>query len=163
MIWAASLLVALLLYGQRQLSEFDPDGTLRYESSAPQFDQTLTSLLKELHIKRGSIVHIGTKQRCFCETLSEPHQMQLVKKFQAKAFELVRLNIEEVPQLRRLLSSVPALMIVDKRYRLRYVGPYATGYGCFTGKNLVEQVTQYAQYTPYQGAVINADALGCFC
>ncbi|MEC8788091.1 MAG: DUF6436 domain-containing protein, partial [Pseudomonadota bacterium] len=45
----------------------------------------------------------------------------------------------------------------------RYLGPYATGYGCFTGKNLVEQVVSYTTQLPYNGAVINTDATGCFC
>lgn len=162
-VWAMGLLVALLVYGQRQLSEFDPEGKLQYHSSSPQFDERLTAALKAQQIKSGSIIHIGTQQTCFCENLTEPHQTQLVEKFRSMAFELVKLDIEEIPELGRILSTVPALMIVDKQYRLRYVGPYATGYGCFTGKNLVEQVTGYAQLSPYQGAVIKADAVGCFC
>ena len=71
--------------------------------------------------------------------------------------------MEDVPELAALIEAVPALIVLDKQAQLRYLGPYATGYGCFTGKNLVEQVVSYTTQLPYNGAVINADASGCFC
>ena len=76
---------------------------------------------------------------------------------------MVRLNIEDVPELQNIIPAVPTLIVVDELNHLRYLGPYATGYGCFTGKDLVDQVVSYSRQSPYTGAVINADAEGCFC
>ena len=62
-----------------------------------------------------------------------------------------------------MIPAVPALIILDEHSNLRYLGPYATGYGCFTGKDLVDQIVGYTTQSPYNGAVINTDAEGCFC
>lgn len=157
------MLVALLLHGQQQISEFDPNGTLLFASTSPQFDDDVTELLKAHNVQANSIVHIGSGSSCYCDSLSTPHQSQLLSKLEARNYQLASLTIESIPELQKLLSAVPALMVVDEHYQLRYIGPYATGYGCFTGKDLVDQVVAYAQQTPYQGAVVNADAKGCFC
>jgi len=161
-LWAVSLLTALLVYGQRQLSAFDPNGELLHRTTAPDFDASLVALLKEQNIDAGSVIHVGTVSRCYCETLTTPHQTQLIKRL-GKDFQQATLNIEDVPALGAMLDAVPALIVLDKQNQLRYLGPYATGYGCFTGKNLVEQVVGYTNQLPYNGAVINTDATGCFC
>lgn len=162
LVWAVSLLAALLVYGQRQLSLFDPDGKLLHLTTATQFDTQLVELLNHENIKAGSIVHVGTASRCYCETLSAPHQQQLSTQLGSR-YESVRVNLEDIPELQKIIPAVPALIVLDERNHLRYLGPYATGYGCFTGKNLVQQVVSYATQSPYRGAVINADAEGCFC
>ena len=161
--WAGGMLAALLAYSQRQLSEFDPDGVLLHASTSRHFDSNFVAFLKEQNVEAGSIVHIGTASNCYCNSLTKPHQTQLLNRFESEQYQLALLNIESAPKLKKMLSSVPALVIVDKDYQLRYVGPYATGYGCFTGKDMVDQVVTYTKQTPYQGAVINADAQGCFC
>lgn len=161
-LWAVGLLTALLVYGQRQLSEFDPNGELLHRTTAPDFDASLVALLKKQDIQPGSIIHVGTQSRCYCDTLTTPHQSQLHLKL-GDDFHQVRLNVEDVPELAAMLEAVPALIVLDKQEQLRYLGPYATGYGCFTGKNLVQQVVSYTTQLPYSGAVINTDATGCFC
>lgn len=161
-IWAIGLLSALLVYSQRQLSDFDPNGELLHRTTAPNFDASLVELLKSKNIYAGSVIHVGTQSRCYCDTLTTPHQSQLLSKL-GDDFHQVRLNVEDVPELAAMLEAVPALIVLDKQNQLRYLGPYATGYGCFTGKNLVEQVVSYTTQLPYAGAVINTDATGCFC
>ena len=162
-VWAGGMLAALLAYSQRQLSEFDPDGVLLHASTSPNFDSNFVAFLKEQNVEAGSIVHIGTASNCYCNSLTKPHQTQLLNRFESEQYQLTSINIESAAMLKKMLSSVPALVIVDKDYQLRYVGPYATGYGCFTGKDMVDQVVTYTKQAPYQGAVINADAQGCFC
>ena len=161
--WAGGMLAALLAYSERQLSEFDPDGVLLHASTSPNFDSNFVAFLKEQNVEAGSIVHIGTASNCYCNSLTKPHQTQLLNRFENEQYQLTSINIESAAMLKKMLSSVPALVIVDKDYQLRYVGPYATGYGCFTGKDMVDQVVTYTKQAPYQGAVINADAQGCFC
>ena len=161
-LWAVGLLTALLVYGQRQLTDFDPNGELLHRSTAPNFDSSLVDVLKSQNISPGSVIHVGTQSRCYCDTLTTPHQTQLLAKL-GDDFHHVKLNVEDVPELAAMLEAVPALIVLDKQDQLRYLGPYATGYGCFTGKNLVEQVVGYTTQSRYSGAVINADASGCFC
>ena len=69
LLWAVSLLTALLVYGQRQLSSFDPNGDLLHRTTAPIFDASLVELLNEQNIAPGSVIHVGTQSRCYCETL----------------------------------------------------------------------------------------------
>lgn len=161
-LWAIGLLCALLVYGQRQLSDFDPYGELLHRTTAPDFDATLVAILEKQDIQPSSIIHVGTQSRCYCDTLTTPHQSQLLAKL-GDDYHQVRLNVEDVPELAAMLEAVPALIVLDKQDQLRYLGPYATGYGCFTGKNLVEQVVSYTTQSRYNGAVINTDASGCFC
>ena len=162
MLWAVSLLTALLVYGQRQLSLFDPDGNLLHLTTAAEFDTQLVKVLNQASIKAGTIVHIGTSSRCYCESLTTPHQSELLNKL-GTSYEMVRVNVEDVPELKKMIPAVPALIILDEHSHLRYLGPYATGYGCFTGKDLVDQIVGYTTQSPYNGAVINTDAEGCFC
>ena len=162
MLWAVSLLTALLVYGQRQLSLFDPDGNLLHLTTAAEFDTQLVKVLNQASIKAGTIVHIGTSSRCYCESLTTPHQSELLNKL-GTSYEMVRVNVEDVPELQKMIPAVPALIILDEHSHLRYLGPYATGYGCFTGKDLVDQIVGYTTQSPYNGAVINTDAEGRFC
>jgi hypothetical protein len=162
-LWASSLLAAMLVYGQRQLSEFDPEGVLLHQSTSPTFDSELTQLLKNSHVPSASIVHIGSSERCYCETLTAPHQTQLLNRLGESQYSVVDIALDTVKGLSNIITTVPALIVIDEHYQLRYVGPYATGYGCFTGKNLVDQVVSYTHQLPYNGAIINSDATGCFC
>ena len=92
-LWAVGLLSALLLYGQRQLSQFDPNGELLHRTTAPDFDATLVEFLKNQNIKAGSVIHVGTQSRCYCDTLTTPHQTQLLAKL-GNDYHQVRLNVE---------------------------------------------------------------------
>ncbi|MEQ3639190.1 MAG: DUF6436 domain-containing protein [Alteromonas sp.] len=162
-LWASSLLAAMLVYGQRQLSEFDPDGILLHQSTSPTFDSELTQLLKSSNVPSASIIHIGSSESCYCETLTAPHQTQLLNRLGESQYSVVDIALDSVKGLSNIITTVPALIVIDESYQLRYVGPYATGYGCFTGKNLVDQVVSYTHQFPYNGAIINSDATGCFC
>lgn len=142
-LWASGLLAAMLVYGQRQLSEFDPDGILLHQSTSPTFDSELTQLLKKSNVPSASIIHIGSSESCYCETLTAPHQTQLLNRLGESQYSVVDIALDSVKGLSNIITTVPALIVIDESYQLRYVGPYATGYGCFTGKNLVDQVVSY--------------------
>jgi hypothetical protein len=163
LVWAISLLSAVLFYSQRQISEFDPKGILLHQSTSVTFDASLISLLKDYDVPAGSIVHVGTQEKCYCDTLTDSHQTQLINKLSQLGYSGLRLDIEDVPELASILPSVPTLIVVDTQYNLRYLGPYATGYGCFTGKNLVDEISGYASSSSYINAVVKTEADGCFC
>ncbi|MDP2535394.1 DUF6436 domain-containing protein [Alteromonas stellipolaris] len=163
LVWAISLLSAVLFYSQRQISEFDPQSTLLHQSTSVTFDASLITLLKDYDVPAGSIVHVGTQEKCYCDNLTDSHQTQLFNKLGQLGYSGFRLDIENVPELAAILPSVPALIVVDTLYNLRYLGPYATGYGCFTGKNLVDEISGYASNPSYISAVVKTEADGCFC
>lgn len=161
--WAAILLFGMLIYSQRQLSPFDPNGLLLHASTAPSFDKAVVQALKQQGVSAASIVHISNDNDCYCNTLAKPHQTELLAKLSASGFQAISLNVEKVPMLQTLISSIPALAVIDSDFQLRYLGPYANGYGCVTGDTLVEAISQYATKAAYPGAVINTEAKGCFC
>jgi len=162
-VWAVVLLAAMLAYGQRQLSVFDPESRLLYASTNPDFDQRVVSLLNTYGITGANIVHIGTQSQCYCEWLTTAHQTQLINTLDSAQYRIAQVTIEALPALQQLLPSIPALIVIDDNNQLRYLGPYSTGYGCFTGKTLVQEIAAYTTQLPYTGAVINTDAEGCFC
>jgi len=161
--WAALLLMAILLYGDRQLSEFDPQGTLIHHSTDPGFDSKVTHIMQNYGVEASTLVHIVSERNCYCDTLAAPHQIQLLNKLGNPDYSTTTIALEQLPELAEILPSTPALIIIDSDYRLRYLGPYATGYGCFTGKDLVDEISQYATTPNYIGGVIKSDAEGCFC
>jgi len=161
--WAATLLFTMLAYSQRQLSPFDPQGILLHASTDPMFDETVVQALKRQGVTAASIVHISTEDACYCDTLAQPHQTQLLAKLSTVDYRAVTLDLNKVPSLEKLIPSIPALIVIDNDYQLRYLGPYANGYGCVTGDTLVEAISQYATKGIYPGAVINTEAKGCFC
>lgn len=162
-VWAACLLVGLLLYSQNQLSEFDPKGVLLHASTEANFDTDIAHVLQQEGIPPASIIHVSTSKTCYCDTLAQPHQQQLLAQLESDGYRSVELSLEQVPKLQSVMSATPVLIVIDDEYQLRYLGPYATGYGCFTGKNVVEEVLQYTKAPAYPGAIINADGQGCFC
>ncbi|MDO6566616.1 DUF6436 domain-containing protein [Alteromonas sp. 1_MG-2023] len=157
------MLTAVLFYSQRQITEFDPQGTLLHQSTSPTFDTSLITMLKEYGVPAGSIVHVGTQGNCYCENLTKSHQTQLINKLGALGYHALNLTIETMPKFASILPSVPALIVIDAKFNLRYLGPYATGYGCFTGKNLVDEISGYASSPSYVSAVVKTEADGCFC
>ena len=76
LLWAVSLLAALLVYGQRQLSS--PNGDL-LRTTAPNFDASNVELLNEQNMP---LVLLFMWERSLVATvkLTTPHQTQLLTK-----------------------------------------------------------------------------------
>ncbi len=161
--WAACILAGLLFYSQKQLSGFDPQGVLLHASTEASYGTDIARALQQNGIPSASIIHVSTSKACYCDTLAQPHQQALLAELETDGYRSVELSLEQVPELKSVMTATPALIVIDDEYQLRYLGPYATGYGCFTGKNVVEEVLQYTKTPAYPGAIINADGQGCFC
>ncbi|GGW84400.1 DUF6436 domain-containing protein [Alteromonas halophila] len=161
-LWALSLLAGMLLYSQRQLTDFDPSLALSQAAASPTFDAAFVELLKDNGVKPGSIVHLQSDAGCYCNQLTAPHKRQLSARL-GENYQLKQISLDASPALQNLITAFPAVAIVDKQGVLRYLGPYATGYGCFTGATLVDFIARAATATTSPGAIINAQATGCFC
>tara|TARA_E500000331_G_C16859592_1_gene541363 strand:- start:71 stop:598 length:528 start_codon:yes stop_codon:yes gene_type:complete len=162
LMWAGSLLTGLWLYSDKQLTAFDPDLRLNTAAANPAFDSQIVTALIKAGVKTPAIVHLNNQNDCFCERLSIPHQVQLNEAL--PDFTLHTMTIDALPDnLSKLFAMTPAVVVIDAQSRLRYLGPYALGYGCVTGKTLLGTIAEKAQgdYQP-AGAVIS-QAQGCFC
>ncbi len=162
-IWAIAIVGALLVANLDQIKMFDPQMKLAQAASQPDFDQRFSAQLSEAGVAPGSLVHIRGNQRCYCNTLTEPHQQELTESLADEGYAATQVSLSEHPALTQYIDSFPALAVVDKQGKLRYLGPYAIGYGCFTGNNLVAEISELATSNTYYGASVNADAKGCFC
>ncbi len=161
-IWALSLMAAMLVYSQRQLTEFDPQMVLSQAAASADFDQRFTALLTARGVSPGSIVHLQNREGCYCNDLTEPHSRQL-NALLGDNYQFTRLSLNNAPKLSALITTYPAVAIIDDNRRLRYLGPYATGYGCYTGATLVDFIAGTATNPAPLGAVVNSHAQGCFC
>ncbi|MBU2980058.1 DUF6436 domain-containing protein [Alteromonas sp. C1M14] len=153
----------LLLYGNNKIIPFDPQFSLNSAAAKDGFDEQFARRLIQAGIKPGSLVHLETHAPCYCNTLSHIHQQVLVQLLEKNHYQLVKLNIHEVPDLMPWVPSFPALAVLDMEGKLRYLGPYATGIGCFTGDDLVNDIADIVKQPAPLGAIINSEAQGCYC
>ena len=162
-VWATAILVALLISNSNQMQDFDPDASLAQAASQQDFDSAFTGMLQEAGVSNGSIVHLSADSNCFCNDLSKGHQYDITQSLADKGYEFNTLSLSENPAIGKLISHFPALAVIDNNGNLRYVGPYATGFGCFTGNDLVDDIARIATTEQYFGATVNTEARGCFC
>ncbi|WP_218311540.1 DUF6436 domain-containing protein [Alteromonas antoniana] len=160
--WTVAILAGLWLYNSKQIVSFDPNQVLAQAATSMSFDGNLVALLSAQGVEPGTLVHLQTDASCYCNTLTSQHRDALLNELGEQGYQAKTLNIATVPGLAALLPAFPAIAIIDEQRQLRYLGPYATGYGCFTGQTLIDNIVSIAR-AEYHGAVIQADAKGCFC
>ena len=162
-VWALAILSLLGVASVNQIKPFDPSMLLAQAASNPQFDNHFAAALGDAGVAPGTLVHMVSSGDCYCDNLTEPHRQELSRELADEGYQLTQVSLTEHPALRRFVDHYPALAVIDSAGQLRYLGPYAIGYGCFTGTNLVNQIKQAATSTEYYGASINSDVKGCFC
>lgn len=162
-LWALSIIGGLLIYSEKQLKPFDPNLTLTDAAMNPEFDQSVATQLIAAGVSPGSVVRLTHSDYCYCNTLVDSHQSELISAIDDDTYVNTTLSLDDYPQLSAVIPAYPALAVLDEHSQLRYLGPYAKGYGCFNGKTLLSQIAVLAQSQDYFGAVINADVNGCFC
>ena len=159
-LWFAAILAALFYLKSDRLKQFDPNGTLTARSSSMAFDIELTSLLKKKGVEPNTLVHFSEQPSCYCNTLSRRFSEPLHEKLGS---DYTFKNIELDEPLRDLIPSYPAIAVVDEEFRLRYIGPYASGIGCWVGKGNIDKIANIVKSSNYFGAVINSEVKGCYC
>lgn len=160
--WTVAILAGLWLYNSKQIVSFDPDQTLAQAATSMTFDDSLVATLTGQGVQPGSIVHLQTDSACYCNTLTASHRDTLLDALHDEGYQAKTLNISAVPGLRALLPTFPAIAVIDHQRQLRYLGPYATGYGCFTGQTLIDNIVSIAR-SDFHGAIVQTEAQGCFC
>ena len=162
LLWAGSLLLGLWLYSDNQLSHFDPQLNLNTAAASPEFDRRAVDALVRSGINLPAIVHVSAGADCFCETLSASHRAQLDDAL--PTFALHTIMADKLPEtLGSALQMAPAVLVVDAQGQLRYLGPYALGYGCVTGQTLINSIVAKAQGAYQRAGAVVSQARGCFC
>ncbi|WP_414829297.1 DUF6436 domain-containing protein [Alteromonas sp. H39] len=160
--WAVAILAGLWLYNSKQIVSFDPDQVLAQAATSMAFDDNLVVELSKQGVQPGSLVHLQTNAACYCNTLTSAHRDTLLSQLHNEGYQATTIDISTIPGLHALLPTFPAIAVIDNNGQLRYLGPYATGYGCFTGETLIDNIVSIAR-SDYHGAVVQTEASGCFC
>ena len=160
-VWAVGLLAGLWLHSKQQLTAFDPQQVLASAASQPGFDDRFVLRLSQAGVAAGSIVHIQPAESCYCNSLTQIHKQELATAL--PDFTVKNITPAQLGEAAALLAALPALAIIDKDNQLRYLGPYATGFGCLTGNTLISQITSMVNHPVSDMATIVTDVSGCFC
>lgn len=159
-LWAVLISIAIYLLNSARIVPFDPQGKLAEAASQLRYDEDLIQLLKSDGVSASSVIHFYSESDCFCNELSTRFKVPLQKELGSE-FKFVTLQLTD--RLTPYIPSSPAIAVVDEQYRLRYVGPYASGLGCYVGDGNAEGIARIAKTQMYQGAVINHEPEGCYC
>lgn len=161
LLWVAGLLAGLWLYGKQQLTAFDPEQVLASAASQSGFDQTMVARLNQAGAGARTIVHIQPAESCYCNALTQIHKQELAAAL--PGFSVINITPSQLGETANIFTALPALAVIDKHNTLRYLGPYATGFGCVTGNTLVTRITAIVNSPVSPLATVVTDANGCFC
>ncbi|MBF7073788.1 hypothetical protein ISG33_10300 [Glaciecola sp. MH2013] len=181
LLWGAFALIAVKWVGSSKFVDFDPNLKLSSAIMSLSFETDIVQYLPQLPSNsKGHVYHI-VQGACFCETLSEGHKSALNTWADANGLTQQSLNINEFDELKTLIPSTPAVIVVTASKELVYLGPYSEGYGCFENVGLVDakiqpvfdtqarlesSTTNTAQDSynfPKRRSQIQSEARGCYC
>ena len=162
LLWLLVAIIGLFFANKSTETPFDPSGNLYYASNQPDFENQVNKLLHSaLNTPLKNVaVHITSSKDCLCKLVANRHikSVKDMVKSIGKTNETV--FVEDIIGLSSILSSTPAIAIFDELGKLSYLGPYATGIGCFSGNGTVEP---YLATRGTLGAIIPFESTGCYC
>mgnify|MGYP001042036983 CR=1 FL=1 len=176
-IWFCIAFWAINWVGESKFKEFDPELRLSSQMMSLSMEAELVRLLpasvaqadlgniaSDSDRANGTIFHL-TQGACFCETLSESHKNTLNEWASSKQIAYQTIDVSAMADLRRFVPSTPAVIVLNKKRELVYLGPYSTGMGCFQSSGMVdERIKPYFQNSAVElHATIQSEAKGCYC
>ena len=190
LVWFCGAFFAINWVGESKFTDFDPQLRLSSEMMSLSMEGDLLDVLSNqpeiimqsaviqnaviksgvmqsssnTDVSNGKILHI-TQGDCFCETLSESHQITLNQWATSQKIAYQSVNIANVPGLSRFVPSTPAVIVLNKSNELVYLGPYSSGMGCFQDSGIVDaRIKPYFQNASTAfNATIQSEAKGCYC
>ncbi len=170
LLWFLISTVIIFWFASAAKSEFDPQLKLSQAIMSSDFEQSLVKSLLPSLSKLEPQVHLFhiVQNNCYCEWLAQSHVRNLTAWSKTQDFSNVTLDISDYPNLREFVPSTPAIIAIDKRGKLLYMGPYSRGSGCFAGSGQVDQYLQQWLDLPKamknkQNAIVDTEASGCYC
>lgn len=162
-LWFVIVMSTVVSFSVKKVVAFDPYGDLIFESSSQDFDERVVKILDDMGIEPGSMVHIESGRDCMCDELTRKYRDELYESLEKEGFTLSKVKLNEDNPLRKMIISTPAVITYGHDGKLKYLGPYATGLGCFTGTSNVDSILDASILESAPGAMVNVDNIGCYC
>ena len=134
LVWAVSLLLAVLYASSSKLKSFDPNNQLHQAALETRFDKLFLTQLQTVEANLVNTVFHFRTDSCFCQTVAQGHIDSVEKLAERQTFRNIKINLVANPKLKRFIPSVPAVAVIDKEGKLSYLGPYSSGMFCTQGK-----------------------------
>lgn len=159
LLWAATVVVALIALFQDQNTVFDEGG--RVAQSFPSVADYLSELQAKVPVMptndQAMMIRI-TEAGCPCNIGSAGHWQQMQQAYPETAF--VALSLKQVPKsVQALLPATPMALYVDSQGQVLYAGPFSQGAFCNSKNSLVEAYVAGDVHQPYAPL----DSMGCYC
>jgi hypothetical protein len=173
LIWFILTVFSIIWVGDKKYNEFDPQLRLSSAMMSLSMEEDVVSLLPvKIHPRDnqftdiiGTIFHVS-QGNCFCESLSKAHKSALNEWALARRVTYQNIELSNYPTLREFVPSTPAVIVLNSKRELVYLGPYSTGMGCFQNSGMVdERIKPYFESdgAPELNATIQSEAKGCYC
>lgn len=159
--WVVICLIGLFAYSQSTLIDFDDERLYRAAQDADfdtEFAQFAESKLQ--HALKSTVIHFSSQDGCLCEYVAQKHIQAVTALANEMGKHNVSISLHDNQLWQPFIPATPAIAVFDENGVLSYLGPYATGSGCFTGDGIVEK---HLDSVSLIGATIPLDAKGCYC
>ncbi len=170
LFWFALASAFIIAMNASTTRAFDPDNRLAMQLMSLDFEQNLVKAIRGAKPINGDrVVHFFSKGGCFCQTLAQSHVEKINESIHQTNTEIVAIDIDQHPDLQKMIPSTPAVAVISKREKLLYFGPYSQGSGCFSSSGEVDAIVKRAFVEPKSQqsnavqTVIAAEARGCYC
>ncbi len=117
-----------------------------------------TPLVDKNSIKTAIVIQ---KLGCRCNRYQEDHLQQLVSKFPEHSIQLQSFQ-NLTPKQAKLIPSVTAVVIINKKGWLEYFGPLNSGIECNSHSSFVESLLEVGIRSKEQ-ALLNLQGQSCAC
>lgn len=160
-IWFVATSVAIILFGNKGLQEFDPNLRLASSLMDLSFEQKLVNVLPR---SGGSEIFHIIDTSCPCTFVNNLHRSAINKWAEQQQLKQTQLTLSQYPQLAHFVPSTPAVAVIDESHQLVYFGPYAEGAGCFQSKGIVDSaIKPVFERGEEVNTQIRSEAYGCYC
>lgn len=92
--------------------------------------------------------------------MSEAHKKELTLKAQQLGFNVITVEVNQ--ELKGIIPSTPAALVVTQAHKLVYFGPYSVGLACASGNSLIDTALHNYQQG-FISELIEHQARGCYC
>ena len=161
--WFVTVMSVVISFSVRKVVAYDPFGDLIYQSSNTDFEKEISEALDSMNIGPGTMLHVVSDKPCFCDDMTNKYSEALYEKLEESGFTYKKAALMKGDQLSRYIVSTPTVITVGHDGRLKYLGPYATGLGCFTGDTDIEGIYAASIDNELPGPIVNAENVGCYC
>lgn len=158
-LWPLLSLALLGIFTWQRVVAFDPADRL----ASADAEQSITRLFQQTYDDIQQTGFVVSAEACQCNNFNAPLERQMHRLLSEQDYSVRKVVLNADSELRRLIPSVPALVVFDAEQHLRYVGPMSAGYVCTPATNEIAGLVAGIIGGQYLGAQINNLTSGCYC